>query len=181
RKFENHGHFYPKGPQKAKISLLTAVFRLKQTNGTLAKIPKFATQKFKDMTKDGKIELMAPAGNFESLQAALDNGADSVYFGVDQLNMRARASINFTMDDLPQISKRCTALGVRTYLTLNTIIYDHDLSVIKTLIDKAKEAQITALIAMDQAVIAYARQVGMEVHISTQINVTIIESVRFYA
>lgn len=133
------------------------------------------------MTKDGKIELMAPAGNFESLQAALDNGADSVYFGVEQLNMRARASINFTMDDLLEISKRCSALGVRTYLTLNTIIYDHDLSLIKVLINKAKEANITAVIAMDQAVIAYARQVGVEVHISTQINVTNIETVKFYA
>ncbi|MRI63395.1 U32 family peptidase [Ornithobacterium rhinotracheale] len=133
------------------------------------------------MTKDNKIELMAPAGNFTSLQAALDNGADSVYFGVEQLNMRARASINFTLEDLPEISKRCKAKGVRTYLTLNTIIYDHDLSIIKTLIDKAVESDITAVIAMDQAVIAYARQVGMEVHISTQINVTNIETVKFYA
>ncbi|HEY4539444.1 MAG TPA: peptidase U32 family protein, partial [Faecalibacter sp.] len=133
------------------------------------------------MTKDGKIELMAPAGNFESLQAALDNGADSVYFGVDQLNMRARASINFTMGDLPEIVERCEAKGVRSYLTLNTIIYDHDLSLIKVLLDKAKEANITAVIAMDQSVIAYARQIGMEVHISTQINVTNIETVKFYA
>lgn len=133
------------------------------------------------MTKNGKIELMAPAGSFESLQAALDNGADSVYFGVEQLNMRARASINFTIDDLPEISKRCSELGVRTYLTLNTIIYDHDLSLIKTLINKSKEANITAIIAMDQAVIAYARQVGVEVHISTQINVTNIETVKFYS
>lgn len=133
------------------------------------------------MTKNGRIELMAPAGNFESLQAALDNGADSVYFGVEQLNMRARASINFTIEDLPEISKRCSKLGVRTYLTLNTIIYDHDLSLIKVLINKAKEAGITAIIAMDQAVIAYARQVGVEVHISTQINVTNIETVKFYS
>lgn len=133
------------------------------------------------MTKNGTIELMAPAGNFTSLQAALDNGADSVYFGVEQLNMRARASINFTLDDLPEIAKRCKAKGVRTYLTLNTIIYDHDLSIIKTLLDKAKAADLTAVIAMDQAVIAYARQIGMEVHISTQINVTNIETVKFYA
>lgn len=133
------------------------------------------------MIKDNKIELMAPAGNFTSLQAALDNGTDSVYFGVEQLNMRARASINFTLEDLPEISKRCKAKGVRTYLTLNTIIYDHDLSIIKTLIDKAVENDISAVIAMDQAVIAYARQAGMEVHISTQINVTNIETVKFYA
>ena len=124
---------------------------------------------------------MAPAGSFESLQAALDNGADSVYFGVEQLNMRARSSINFTLDDLQEISRRCKEKHVRTYLTLNTIIYDHDLSIIKTLLDKAKQADITAVIAMDQAVIAYARQIGMEVHISTQINITNIETVKFYA
>jgi len=133
------------------------------------------------VNSENKIELMAPAGNFESLQAALDNGADSVYFGVEQLNMRARASINFTLDDLQEISDRCRAKNVRTYLTLNTIIYDHDLSIVKTLIRKAKEAKITAVIAMDQAVIAIARQEGMEVHISTQINVTNIETLKFYA
>ena len=124
---------------------------------------------------------MSPAGDFESLQAALDNGADSVYFGVEQLNMRARATINFTMEDLPEIARRCKENNVRTYLTLNTIIYDHDLSVVKTLLNKAKEAGLTAVIAMDQAVIAYARQIGMEVHISTQINITNIETVRFYS
>lgn len=133
------------------------------------------------MTPSGKIELMAPAGNFESLQAAIDNGADSVYFGVEQLNMRARASINFTMDDLPEIAKRCGAKNIRTYLTLNTIIYDHDLSVVKTLLTKAKEAGITAVIASDQAVIASARSLGIEVHISTQLNVTNIETVKFYS
>ncbi|WP_234110764.1 peptidase U32 family protein [Chryseobacterium sp. R2A-55] len=133
------------------------------------------------MTASGKIELMSPAGDFTSMQAALDNGADSIYFGVEQLNMRARASMNFTIDDLPEISRRCSEKGVRTYLTLNTIIYDHDLSLIKTLLDKAKAANLTAVIAMDQAVIAYARQIGLEVHISTQINITNIETVKFYA
>ncbi|MEE4001172.1 peptidase U32 family protein [Tenacibaculum sp. FZY0031] len=128
-----------------------------------------------------QIELMAPAGNFESLQAALDNGCDSIYFGVEQLNMRARASINFTLDDLEEISRRCSEKNVRTYLTLNTIVYDHDLSIVKTLIKRAKEANITAVIAMDQAVIAMARAEGMEVHISTQINITNIETVKFYA
>lgn len=128
-----------------------------------------------------QIELMAPAGNFESLQAALDNGCDSIYFGVEQLNMRARASINFTLDDLDEISKRCANKNVRSYLTLNTIIYDHDLSIVKTLIKKAKQANITAVICMDQAVIAIARAEGMEVHISTQINITNIETVKFYA
>lgn len=133
------------------------------------------------MTKSGKIELMSPAGDFTAMQAALDNGADSIYFGVEQLNMRARASMNFTIDDLPEISRRCAEKGVRTYLTLNTIVYDHDLSIIKTLLDKAKAANLTAVIAMDQAVISYARQIGLEVHISTQINITNIETVKFYA
>lgn len=133
------------------------------------------------MTTSGTIELMAPAGNFESLQAALDNGADSVYFGVEQLNMRARASVNFTMEDLPEIARRCETKNVHTYLTLNTIIYDHDLSVVKTLLAKAKAANITAVIASDQAVIAMARTIGMEVHISTQLNITNIETIKFYS
>ena len=133
------------------------------------------------MTTSGTIELMAPAGNFESLQAALDNGADSVYFGVEQLNMRARASVNFTMEDLPEIARRCETKNVRTYLTLNTIIYDHDLSVVKTLLAKAKAANITAVIASDQAVIAMARAIGLEVHISTQLNITNIETIKFYS
>lgn len=133
------------------------------------------------MTSTGKIELMAPAGNFESLQAALDNGCDSVYFGVEQLNMRARATMNFVLDDLPEIARRCEEKNVRTYLTLNTIVYDHDLSIVKTLLNKAKEANITAVIASDQAVIMTARSIGMEVHISTQVNVTNIETVKFYA
>ena len=137
------------------------------------------TIKYKTLMQN--IELMAPAGNFESLQAALDNGADSIYFGVEQLNMRARASINFTLDDLPKIVECCQAKNVRSYLTLNTIIYDHDLSIVKLLIKKAKEAKVTAVIAMDQAVIAVARQHALEVHISTQINITNIETVKFYS
>ncbi len=133
------------------------------------------------MTVSGRIELMAPAGNFESLQAAIDNGADSVYFGVDQLNMRARSTVNFSIDDLEEIARRCNEKKVRTYLTLNTIIYDHDLSVVKTLLNRAKEAGLTAVIAADQAVIASARAIGLEVHISTQLNVTNIETVKFYS
>jgi len=133
------------------------------------------------MTTTGRIELMAPAGNFESMQAALDNGCDSIYFGVEQLNMRARATVNFVMDDLPEIARRCQEKNVRTYLTLNTIIYDHDLSVVKTLLNKAKEAGITAVIASDQAVIMTAKTMGIEVHISTQLNVTNIETVKFYS
>ena len=130
---------------------------------------------------EGKIELMAPAGSFEAMQAAIDNGADSIYFGVEQLNMRAKSSINFTLDDLEEIASRCDAKNVRTYLTLNTIIYDHDLSIIKTLVNRAKEAGITAVIAADQAVINYAKTTGVEVHISTQLNVTNIETVKFWA
>ncbi len=130
---------------------------------------------------EDRIELMAPAGGFDSMQAAIDAGADSIYFGVEQLNMRAKSSVNFTLDDLEEISQRCGEKNVRTYLTLNTIIYDHDLSIIKTLLNRAKEAGITAVIASDQAVIHYAKTIGVEVHISTQLNITNIETVKFYS
>lgn len=133
------------------------------------------------MIQYNKVELMAPAGNFESLQAALDNGADSIYFGVDQLNMRARATINFTLEDLPEIARRCTEKNIRSYLTLNTIVYDHDLSVVKNLLQKAKLANITAVIASDQAVIVLAKELGLPVHISTQLNITNIETIKFYS
>lgn len=128
-----------------------------------------------------KIELMAPAGGFDSLQAALDNGADSVYFGVDQLNMRARATMNFTLGDLEEIAQRCKERNVKSYLTLNAIIYNHDLSLIKTIVNRVKESGITAIIASDQAVIGYAKSQGVDVHISTQLNVTNIETVKFYS
>lgn len=131
--------------------------------------------------KAEKIELMAPAGSFEALQAAIDNGANSVYFGIDQLNMRAVSSINFTLDDLKEIARRCQKANVKTYITLNTIIYDHDLSVIKRIVDAAHKHKIDAIIASDQAVLNYAFSQGMEVHISTQLNVTNIETVKFYA
>ncbi len=124
---------------------------------------------------------MAPAGGFDSLMAAVQGGANSVYFGVEQLNMRARATMNFTLEDIPEVARICKENNLRSYITLNTIVYDHDLSVIKTVVNAAKEAGITAIIAADQAVIAYARSVGMEVHISTQVNVTNIETVKFYA
>ncbi len=133
------------------------------------------------MTESGRIELMAPAGGWEALQAALDNGADSVYFGVDQLNMRARATMNFTLGDLEEIAQRCSDKGVRTYLTLNTIIYDHDLSVLKRVIDAVQESGITAIIAADQAAINYAHSRGVEVHISTQLNITNVETIKFYS
>lgn len=133
------------------------------------------------MSKQQKIELMAPAGSYEAMMAAIYAGCDSVYFGVEQFNMRARATMNFTLDDLPKIGNICTENNVRSYLTLNTIVYDHDLSAIKTVLDKAKASGITAVIASDQAVIAYARSIQMEVHISTQVNITNIETVKFYA
>lgn len=124
---------------------------------------------------------MAPAGSFESLTAAIQGGADSVYFGVEQLNMRARASINFTIADLKKIVKQCSAHHVKTYLTLNTIVYDHDISVVKKIISEALKAGVNAIIASDQAVISYAFAAGMEVHISTQVNITNVETVKFYS
>ncbi len=133
------------------------------------------------MTRDGKIELMAPAGSFEAFQAAIDNGADSIYFGVEQLNMRARSSINFTIEDLYEIARRAQEAGVRTYLTVNTIIYDHDLSLIKTILNAAKDAGITAVVGADQAVMSYAREIGLELHISTQVNITNAQTVKFYS
>jgi len=133
------------------------------------------------MNEMKKLELMAPAGGFDAMQAALDNGADSIYFGVDQLNMRARATMNFTLGDLEEIATICGDRGVKTYLTLNAIIYNHDLSLIKTVVDRVKESGITAIIASDQAVIGYAKSQGVDVHISTQLNVTNIETVKFYA
>ncbi len=128
-----------------------------------------------------KVELLAPAGSFESLRAALQAGADAVYFGIEQLNMRARSTNNFTVKDLAEISKICSDQNVRTYLTLNTIIYDHDISLMKQIIQLAKENHIDAIIAGDQAVLSIAKKAGMPVHISTQANVSNIESVMFYS
>lgn len=133
------------------------------------------------MSQDRTIELMSPAGNFESMMAAIQGGADSVYFGVEQLNMRARATMNFTLDDLEEIARICSEHNVRTYLTLNTIVYDHDITLMKMIIDRVKESGITAVIASDQAVISYAFSKGVEVHISTQSNITNVETVRFFS
>lgn len=127
------------------------------------------------------IELMAPAGNFAAMQAAIDAGANSVYFGVEQLSMRARSTMNFTLDDLDEVVARCAPKNVKTYITLNTIIYDHDLNLAKKIVDKAAKAGITAIIASDQAVIQHAKSQGLPVHISTQLNVTNIETVKFYS
>lgn len=124
---------------------------------------------------------MAPVGSYESLYAAIHAGADAVYFGVEGLNMRARSSVNFTLDDLRKIAETCDANGVKSYLTVNTIIYDNELAKMRTVIDAVAESGISAIIASDIAAITYARSVGVEVHISTQCNITNIEAVRFYA
>ena len=128
-----------------------------------------------------QIELMAPAGNFESMTAAIQGGADSVYFGVEQLNMRARATMNFTLDDLAAVSELCHKHGVKSYITLNTILYNHDITLMKRIVDAAIENNISAVIASDQAVINYASTQGLPVHISTQVNISNIETVKFYA
>lgn len=124
---------------------------------------------------------MAPAGDWASLSAAFQGGADSVYFGIEQLNMRARATNNFTMGDLPEIAEIAKKKGVKTYLTLNTVLYDHDLPLMRNIIDTVKETGITAIIAADQAAISYAFKKGVEVHISTQSNISNIEMVEFYS
>jgi len=127
------------------------------------------------------IEIMAPAGSYASLRAAIQGGADSVYFGVEQLNMRAKSTNNFTLDDLPEIVRICSENKVKSYLTVNTIIYDHDLKLMRRVIDTAKGSGITAIIASDQGVINYANSKGVAVHISTQLNVSNIETLKFYA
>lgn len=124
---------------------------------------------------------MAPAGSYESLMAALNAGADSVYFGVGELNMRARSSANFTLDDLARIVAIAKEYGVKTYLTVNTILYDGELPAMRAIIDRAVEEGVDAVIASDQAAIFYARQAGLEVHISTQLNVSNLETLRFYS
>ncbi len=127
------------------------------------------------------IEIMAPAGSYESLMAAIQGGANSVYFGVGKLNMRSRSSQNFTLDDLEKISDICRANGLKTYITLNTIIYDKELDEMKQIVDAAKQNNISAIIASDLSVIQYARSQGVEVHMSTQTNITNIEAVKFWA
>ena len=128
-----------------------------------------------------KLELLAPAGAFDSLTAAIDAGADAVYFGVEQLNMRARSANNFTLEDLPEVSRLCRAAGVRSYITLNTVLYDHDLPMMRRIVGTAAEHQIDAVIAMEPGVMQYARELGVDVHLSTQANITNVEAVKFYA
>ena len=131
--------------------------------------------------KTGKLELMAPAGSYEAIAAAIKAGADSIYFGVEQLNMRTKSTHNFTLDDLEQIAEICQENNIKSYLTLNTIVYDHDIQLMKRIIEQAKESGITAIIASDHAVMNYCRKINMPVHISTQANITNIDTVEFYS
>ena len=126
-------------------------------------------------------EIMAPVGSYESLHAAIDAGADAIYFGVEGLNMRSRSSVNFTLDDLHNIASICNEAGVKSYLTVNTILYDDDMAAARAIIDAVAQSEISAIIASDIAAIEYARSRGVEVHISTQCNISNTEAVKFYA
>jgi len=127
------------------------------------------------------INLMAPVGSYESLWAAIQGGANSVYFGVGKLNMRARSSANFTLDDLAEIVRICKEHRLETYLTVNTVLFDEELNAMRAIVDRAKQEGVTAVIASDQSVINYAQSVGVEVHISTQLNISNVETLKFYA
>ena len=126
-------------------------------------------------------EIMAPVGSRESLDAAIQAGANSVYFGIGQLNMRSHSANHFTIDDLRDIASTCNSHGIKTYLTVNTIIYDGDIDTMHEIVDAAKEAHISAVIASDVAVMTYCNRIGVEVHLSTQLNISNIEALRFYA
>ena len=128
-----------------------------------------------------EVELLAPVGSYEALQAAIDNGADSVYFGIGQINMRKVAAANFDFDDLKKISQICRKAKVKTYLTVNTILYNHDLILMRKIIDAAKLEKISAVIVADMAAILYAHSIKMTMHISTQVSISNIESLKFFA
>lgn len=127
------------------------------------------------------IEIMAPAGSYESLMAAIQGGADSVYFGVEQLNMRAASSNNFTIEDLHKIASICKKNNLKSYLTVNVVVFDHEIEQMHRIIDAAVESKITAVIASDLSVINYAFSAGIEVHLSTQLNITNLEALKFYS
>ena len=124
---------------------------------------------------------MAPVGSYESLAAAIQGGADSIYFGIEGLNMRSRSSNNFTIEDLHNIARICRENNLKSYLTVNTVIYNYDMALMRKIVDAAKEADLSAVIAADVSVLMYARSIGVEVHLSTQLNITNTESLRFYA
>ncbi|PXV65899.1 putative protease [Dysgonomonas alginatilytica] len=125
-------------------------------------------------------EIMAPVGSYDSLAAAIQGGADSIYFGIEGLNMRAKSSNNFTLDDLKNIVQICQENNMKSYLTVNTIIYDNDISLMHKIVDAAKTANLSAVIASDVSVMMYARSIGVEVHLSTQLNITNSEALKFY-
>ena len=126
-------------------------------------------------------EIMAPVGSWESLAAAFQAHAGSIYFGVEKLNMRSRSASHFTLDDLREIASQCNAHGVKSYLTLNTVMYGEDIPLVHDIVDAAHAAGISAIIACDIAVMTYCNKVGMEVHLSTQLNISNIEALKFYA
>ena len=127
-----------------------------------------------------EFEIMAPVGSRESLAAAIHAGADSVYFGIGRLNMRSHSANHFTIDDLKEIAETCKAQGIKTYLTVNTVIYGEDIETMHEIVDAARAAGITAVIASDVAVMMYCRQAGVEVHLSTQLNISNIDALKFY-
>ncbi len=133
------------------------------------------------MIEKDKIEILAPAGSWESLVVALKSGANAIYFGIGKLNMRSKSTVNFTLDDLPKIVGLCSSYNVKTYMTVNTVIYDDDLVLMRNLVNTAKINNVNAIIASDIAVIEYANSVGVEVHISTQLNVSNTEAVKFFS
>lgn len=131
--------------------------------------------------EEKKVEIMSPVGSYEALYAAIDAGADSVYFGVEGLNMRSRSANNFTIEDLKNIADIASQNGVKTYLTLNTIVYDSELGYMREILNAAKQSGVSAVIAADLAVISYARSINLEVHLSTQCNITNREAVKFFS
>ncbi len=133
------------------------------------------------MKKREDFELLAPAGSYESLTAAGQGGADAIYFGIEQLNMRARSSSNFTAEDLPKIVSRARELGMKAYLTVNTVVYNHELILMRKIIDMAVEHGVDAIIASDQSVLQYCNSTGARVHLSTQLNISNIETLKFYS
>ena len=128
-----------------------------------------------------ELEIMCPAGNFECLVAAIEGGGDSVYFGVGRLNMRSHSANNFAPEDLPEVVRICREYGVKSYMTLNIILYGNDLEDAYRALDAAKEAGVDAIIASDMAAILYCRKIGLEVHISTQLSISNIEALQFYS
>ena len=142
---------------------------------------KTPSPKRKTLMREQEIEIMSPVGSYESLMAAIQGGAGSVYFGVGKLNMRSRSSVNFTVEDLEKITRICRQFNVKSYLTLNTIIYDDEINEVERMVDAAKANGVTAIIASDLSVLEYAREQGVEIHISTQCNITNLSAVKFYS